>query len=189
MKTINIIGDSHTGALGPRLRVLLAGNDVWFDSFPGFSTARVLGELEKQELRPADLTVVILGGNDFGDRTRERTHLLEFLAEKHAGQILWVSPAYSMDTGVDARHRLQADAQREQFELIGMDWIDSYPATQQGHARDGVHFTSAGYDTWAAYIAKAVTRTQRSFWPIVGWAAILGVVAGIFYKTLRLGRR
>jgi lysophospholipase L1-like esterase len=195
-RTVNVIGDSHTAVLGPRLKQLLDGDDVWFVSYPGFSTARVLTALETQEefdgtvLRPADLTIVILGGNDFGDRNSERSNLLEFLGARRAGKILWAGPAHSKDAGVDARHRAQADSQQDQLELLRIDWIDSYPVTQTGHGPDGVHFRPSGYDAWAGWIAEAARkRTRSALWPTLAWAAVLGVVGGIFYKTLRLGKK
>jgi len=192
---INILGDSHVAALGPRLKKLLSADDVWFDAYPGFSTAKLMSTLEAQaefegtKPRPADLTIVVLGGNDFGDRELARAHMLEYLAEIGAGKILWVGPAYSKDTAVDARHRMQAESQANQFELLGVPWLDSYPATQHDHAADGVHFTSHGYDTWAEHIAEVVRKQSRSVWPLIAWAAVLGVVGGIFYRTLKLGKR
>lgn len=191
MKTINIIGDSHTAALGPRLQSLLADfADVQFESFPGFSTARVLSAITGVTQRPADMTIVILGGNDFGHRDTERMDLLDHLRAQSAGKILWVGPAHSTDPHVDARHRQQADEQREQFNLLGVDWLDSYSATQQGHGTDGVHFTRSGYDWWSHAIAvEARSRLQSSFWPTIGWSVLLGLVGGIIYKTLRLGKK
>lgn len=191
---INIIGDSHAAALGPRLKQLLAADDVWFDSYPGFSTSRLLTALETQEefdgmsLRPVDLTIVILGGNDFGNRDAERVNLLSYLAENNAGRILWVGPAHSTNPEVNLRHRDQVDAQREQLDLLHVDWVDSYRVTTANHAPDGVHFTPDGYDMWATHIAKAVHRRAR-IWATLAWSAIIGVVAGIFVKTLRLGKR
>lgn len=194
-RTINIIGDSHTSALGLRLKQLLANDDVWFDAYPGFSTSRVLTALEAQEdtgttLRPADLTIVILGGNDFGDRSHERDNLLDYFAANHAGTIVWVGPAHSTLVDVDARHRAQANSQQQQFTVSNHNiaWVDSYDATQSGHGPDGVHFTPAGYTTWATWIADVV-HEPSSFWPVVVWTTILGAVGAILYKTLRLGKK
>jgi len=184
---INVIGDSHVAALGPQLQRLLPEHDVWFKSNPGYSTARLVEYFGRHEPRPADLTIIVAGGNDFGDRSRERGYLLETVTSTRGGRVLWVGPAFSTDAAVNARHRMQADAQHEQFELLGVRWLDSYPATQTGHGGDGVHFTRDGYARWAEAIAAGVKR--KSWWPVIVWAAILGVVGGIFYKTLRLGKR
>ena len=192
MKTINIIGDSHTGALGPRLKVALNSHDVMWESFPGFGTGRVLGELTAHPPRPADLTVVALGGNDFGDQTSARIALIRFLRANHAGKILWVGPAYADDASVDARHLAQAQAQQIQFSKMdrAVTWADARPVTREGHGRDGVHFTPSGYDVWAAAIAKRVESTLRGGFVVFAlWAGVVGVVGTILAKTLRLGRK
>lgn len=190
MKTINIIGDSHTGALGPRLKVLLEPNDVDWDSFPGFSTARVLSELNARPPRPADLTVIILGGNDFGNQASARVALVRFLRANKGGKLLWVGPAFAADEDVDVRHHAQAMAQAAQMPSLNVPWMSSAPATPTGHGRDGVHFTKAGYDTWAAAIATRIESELRNRFVLFAlWAGVVGIAGAIVHKTLRLGRR
>jgi lysophospholipase L1-like esterase len=191
VKRINVIGDSHTAALGPALVELLPGDDVTFSSFPGFSTARILSALEARaevegDLPPADLTLLSIGGNDFGDRSTNRAALLAWLRENHAGKILWMGPPHAVDAEVDQRHRIQADSQREQMAQLGVDWIDSYPATQSGHRADGVHFTGTGYQTWAKWLAPQITqRLHASTLWIWIWAGVISTAAVVLYRTMR----
>lgn len=187
MKRINVIGDSHTAALGPLLVELLPADDVTFASFPGFSTARILSALEARgDPPPADFTLLSIGGNDFGDRSNNRAALLQWLHEHHAGKILWMGPPHAVDPTVDQRHQIQADSQRTQMAQLGVDWIDSYPATQSGHRADGVHFTGSGYQAWAKWLAPQITqRLHASTLWIWVWAGVISTAAVVLYRTLR----
>lgn len=188
---INIIGDSHTAALGPKLERLLKSDDVWYRSYPGYSTARVTEELNAVRVRPADWTIVILGGNDFGARSGERLELLRWLESQYAGKVLWVGPAYAEDKAVNTRHYTQSVSQHDQFKRIGVHWMDSYPYTTANHRQDGVHFNDAGYTTWAKAIANHFNGLRRKNVGIAVamWSAIAATVGWIFHKTLRLGDR
>jgi len=169
MARIYMLGDSHTQALGPRVRDLLSEHEVTYEAFPGRRTSAAL----EQSSPPADidLAIVALGGNDWGDASLPRAQLVQALQARGA-RVVWIGPAYATDQAVDRRHLRQTHDQSVQLPRLGVRFYDSRPWTASGHRADGVHFTGTGYNAWASNIAD-VARSHA------GAAAAGGAVAAL----------
>jgi lysophospholipase L1-like esterase len=153
-----MLGDSHTAALGPRVKSRLAekGHSLTFESFSGHSTKRAH---EKATIPSGvDAVILSLGGNDFGTQKAARDALVAAVKKKNPNaSILWAGPAYSTDKEVGPRHDQQAEAQRSTLPSLGVQWYDSRAVTRTGHGPDGVHFKPEAYSAWASQItAKAL---------------------------------
>lgn len=181
---IYMLGDSHTQALGPRLKALL-GDGFRFEAFPGYSTARA-DAARKLSPSGADTILLSLGGNDFGDQSAARHRLIDKLRAKNAtANIVWVGPFHSNDQAVDRRHQEQTHSQRVQFSSSGVRWIDGRPLSSAlTHVADGTHFTGGSYSVLAEKIASAVgTKTGVG----IGFvAALLGVGWWLLRKMQRV---
>lgn len=183
MAVVYMLGDSHTQALGPRVRDLLSEHDVITQAFPGYSTARAAAAASIPA--SVDLAIVALGGNDFGTRDYERAQLVQRLRTAGA-RVLWFGPATATRADVDARHLKQTQSQRAQLPALGVRFYDSRPWTTSGHRADGVHFTSTGYSRWASNIADAA-RSHAGAAAAGGAVAALALV-GVGYLFWRLWR-
>jgi lysophospholipase L1-like esterase len=190
-RTIALVGDSHMEALGPRLkRALLAAGarSVSVVARRGWSARRYVQSVEgRAQLRAAgraDLVFIDLGGNNQEFRPGTYREQLRDLLEQvgRPSRVIWIGPpASSMDRAPEtaARHQKTAELQRSILPPWGVRWIDSRPFTRADWAPDGVHFTRAGYDRWAARLVKSFDATSGVIWLLAG---ILGV-------ALVLGRR
>lgn len=159
MSSIYVLGDSHTQALGPRIKTRFPEHSVRVEAFPGYSTDRAHGKASIPYGQ--DLVVLSLGGNDFGDKTAARKNLVAALQARNPGaEIVWFGPfAAPAHPTVGPRHDQQAEAQRRQLPLLGVRWYDTRPWSKTGHRADNVHFTASGYTN----IADAMTsRIQDS---------------------------
>lgn len=177
-----LLGDSHAQVLGPVLQALLQPRyDLTYEAFPGYGTMRAAAAAHI----PAklDLALVVLGGNDFGNQRDARSALVHRL-QKTGAKVYWFGPAHSLVADVDARHAEQAASQAGQLPGLGVHWFDSRPWTADApHVGDGVHFTHAGYEAWAAHIAKAVKGKGAWRW----WVGLCGL--GITAAVLLWPRR
>lgn len=193
------MGDSQMQGLAPHLMRLLEARHheiVGTGIRSGWSVSRFIGATVS--VPDADLVLVALGGNDSPvNQEAYRTAIAEFLVKyvrSRPVKIVWWGPAYSTDSRVRAQHDRNASMQRAIFADaarlrrergitdIALAWHDSRPVTQYlEHSPDGVHFTRAGYEKWAARIAGELEPT--SIWTWIGVA-----IAGLFgIKLLRAG--
>lgn len=165
-----VVGDSHVERLGPMIarRAEAAGLESagWL-SRRGWSTRRYVREgdlaARLEEAGRPEIVVVSLGGNDRPrDLERYRRDLSWIVAQVRAAggeRILWLGPAASdASRGPRAEatgrwHERNAELQAELVPALGVTWIDSRPATHEGHGRDGIHFTGRGYVGWADHAA------------------------------------
>jgi lysophospholipase L1-like esterase len=155
---IYMLGDSHTQALGPRVKTLLGaqGHEVRFESFPGQGTR--LAHQKATIPSGMDTVILALGGNDFGLQGPAREKLsLDVRKKNPQAVIYWIGPAYATKADVGVRHDQQAENQREHLPRLGVYWFDSRPITRTGHGPDGVHFKPDAYSAWAKSIATVVT--------------------------------
>lgn len=182
---IYMLGDSHTQALGPRLKALL-GDGFRFEAFPGYSTARA-DAARKLSPSGADTILLALGGNDFGDQSAARHRLIDNLRAKNpTASIVWVGPFQSNDPAVDKRHQEQTHSQRVQFSSAGVRWIDGRPLSATlTHVADGTHFTPASYSVLAEKIATAAGTATKTGLGIGFVAALLGVGWWLLRKMQR----
>jgi len=174
-----LLGDSHSEAIGPRLRERLAPT-LQFEAFPGYSTARAHAAAHVPSGQ--DLIVISLGGNDYGDQTAARASLIaELRARNPHAAIVWVGPFHTAappPAEVRERHDQQAAAQAAHLPRLGVRWIDAR-AWHAEHRPDLVHFTPAGYDAIADAIAAEIrepTRPPRRL-AAGGLAAAVGLAA------------
>lgn len=195
MTAIYLLGDSHTAAIGPRLKKLFPGATYRFESFSGYSTARAhaAANIAKNQ----DLVVLSLGGNDFGDRAKERTALIKTVWDKNPkAWILWFGPFQALgDTG--SRHNLQAESQAKQMPELRVVWVDTRAWANNKHSADNVHFTGAGYDEIASKMKPRMDELLGLAAPVrpyepepvssVNWGLLLAVVgaAGAWWLLRR----
>lgn len=186
MSAIYMLGDSHTEALGPRLKALL-GDGFRYEAFAGYSTARADAARKINPLN-AETIFVSLGGNDFGDQSVARSKLVSKLRTGNLlAHIVWVGPFQSNDPTVDKRHLEQARSQQEQFSDLrsGVHWIDGRRlSTMLTHVADGTHFTPASYSALAEEIVSAA-GTKTSFG--IGFAVVLLGVGWWLLRKLQRG--
>jgi len=192
MASIYVLGDSHTSALGPRIKTRFPGHSVRYQAFPGHSTDRAHGKASIPSGQ--DAVVLSLGGNDFGDKTAARAALVAAVRRRNPGaSIVWFGPFTARRSDVDARHARQTVDQRRQLPGLGVKFVDTRPASRTGHRADKVHFTGTGYsriaDTMVSPIRAAVVRAQDIDVPgrggAVGLLATLGAAAGALWFILR----
>jgi len=188
---IALLGDSQMQGLAPHLKPALEamGAEVTHvTANQGWSTARFLGSgVVSSATGGSDLAILCLGGNDDYGPSEASAYLatLEALRRQiQSPHVLWLGPATSMDTDVEARHLATARLQRELVpKLAGATWLDSRPYTTLHFRSDGVHFTSSGYELWAARALDAYAWITTS--PLV--RAMYFGNFGLFTKMRRLG--
>ncbi len=182
--SVMVIGDSHVERLGPMIdrAVRASGREsLGYLARRGWSASRYVREDDMAERltengRP-DVVVISLGGND---RCRNRViyekqlrWVVDQAREAGATRIVWLGPAASdVERSEQAQmvgewHEHNAEWQSEILPGLGVEWIDSRPMTQDGHAVDGIHFTVRAYRAWCeGALAQArlldVAETERT---------------------------
>lgn len=156
-----LVGDSHSQALWPRLAPWLEsrGHTVTTLSHPGWSESRYMDDPELwarlADFKP-DGVVVELGGNNRERGTAYRELIQAMVGRLEAAGpkvIWWVGPSAALLDPWKTAHEATAEQQAKLMPLFAqVRWLDSRPFTRGGQREDGVHFTRAGYDRWAAEI-------------------------------------
>jgi len=184
-----LVGDSHASGLAAA--AARAGKPfVAFESFSGQRTRTIaasgwVADAEREE-RPIDEVWIVSSGNDRSpdDLTRPVASLLQQVA---FADVVWLGPPMSLRPDIDAEHAGTTAKLERLVRGRGVTFIDSAPLTTTGHASDGVHFTSAGYDAWWSGAERAVARARRR--PLVLAVTGLGVGAAALVGALVLARR
>jgi lysophospholipase L1-like esterase len=180
MAQIYVLGDSHTGVLGPILAKRLGAR---YEAFSGYSTARAHAAAHIPSGQ--DVVAISLGGNDFGDQSAARAALVAEVRQKNPGaQVVWFGPFHSTSPGTDARHNQQAEAQRRQAGALGVSWIDTRHISNVPHTADGVHFTGTSYAKIGAFMESELREMLGSGW---SWAAAIGAL-GLWWFLWRQRR-
>lgn len=190
-RTAVIIGDSQAQGLNRPLTATLEEYDVEVVGTAlreGLTTNRVFTELGVRGLvssRNPDIIIVIVGGNDtVGTSAAQQTAYQAVLSNTivqmggtaNVPKIVWVGPAFSRDTGVQARHDRTSSAQQPYLTGLGVRWIDgrtgsregpyqqdSNPGDTEGEIRNrNTHLTNAGYRRWACELAPQLTGQPSS---------------------------
>jgi hypothetical protein len=127
----------------------------------------------------ADVVVFLVAGNngdfDVARYTEKARTLIQLAKQSGAQTVFWLSPAYATDAATASRHERTAEMERSLIPALGAQWLDMRPYTRTGH-RDGVHFTSSAYATWAEALAPQLTPTALTLggggrrW--LGWGAL-----------------
>jgi len=186
-----LLGDSHMEALANLLRPLLAAKSlevVHVEANRGKSTAWYVSEdrLEAivRQYHP-DIVVVELGTNDQPNESYAATlnEAVSQLQSVGLPEIFWFGPSYTT-TSLASRFDAVRTQQATVLPGLGVHWFDSWPMTRQGQGPDGVHFTSAGYQTWATGMSSKIEVASgvSSALPFV--AIALAAVCGIFLARL-----
>lgn len=175
-----LVGDSHAQALWPRLSsaLMAAGDQVVLSvASPGWSESRYLSDGRIADMlrdaRP-DRVLYELGGNNRLKDPAAYATVLERLVElaRAAGaDVRWVGPGAAVTEPWAGAHETTAELQARLLEHLGVPWFDSRPVTQRDHRDDGVHFTGAGYDRWAAALLpyardEALARADLAGTPV-----------------------
>lgn len=191
-----LLGDSHMEALGPRLeRMLRAGGaeHVAFVARRGQGVAAFLEDARAlvRTHRP-DVVLVELGANDGRWTTAEgasafRARVAQLVAtvESEGAKALWVGPPQATDPDAAARRPKVVAELRSTLPSLGVPFLDARPMTANLTRTDGVHFTGASYDTFAAGVAGWASRNARSrgwLWALAG-AAAAGLGLGAWALT------
>lgn len=181
MANLYVLGDSHTQALGPRIKTRFPGHNVRFEAFPGYSTDRAQGAANIP--LGMDAVVLSLGGNDRGDKSGARANLVSAVRTRNPrAKIVWFGPFDAhLHEWAGSVHDEQAESQRRQLPLLGVTWIDTRPFSRTGHRADNVHFTASGYtaiaDRMKAPIAAALTGGGMFQEPSTGGGVLVTLVA------------
>lgn len=190
---IVLLGDSHMEVLAHDLTPLLAAQGlevVCSEANPGKSTAWYVeqGKLGAVvgHYKP-DFLLIELGTNDQPNASYEATLRAAVEQVRRAGstEILWFGPSFSTTSLVG---RLGAIRERQGATLpaLGVRWYDSFPMTQREHGPDGVHFTRAGYRSWASDMAAEIEVVPRpmSMLPFVALTFAAVVAGAIIFSRL-----
>lgn len=192
--TIVLLGDSHMQVLAHDLQSLLAAQGlqvVHVEAHQGKSTHWYVeqGKLGAvvAHYKP-DFLLIELGTNDQPNTSYEATLRAAVAQVRQAGstEILWFGPSFSTTSLVG---RLGAIRERQGATLpaLGVRWYDSFPMTQRGHGPDGVHFTQAGYRSWASDMAAEIEVVPRpmSMLPFVALTFAAVVAGAIIFSRFR----
>lgn len=172
--TYAFVGDSHMQALGPLLKRLLP--NVTYHAKPGWSVKKWA---QQPPQISADVTVFVLGGNDRERDPSKYEADVRNLLQSASGKVLWVGPSYAKGE-IGTWHARTRELQRVLFSKLGIRWIDSYPWTKENLRSDGVHFTSAGYQTWAQELAREITaQRQLGYWWVLPLSGALALAVAL----------
>ncbi len=159
---VYVLGDSHTQALGPRIKTRFPGLAVTYQAFPGHSTRRAHA---KATIPWGEQAIVLsLGGNDRGDQSAARAALVAAVKKRNpAARILWFGPFDAEEHATAGpAHNEQAEAQRRQLPGLGVTWVDTRPFSRSGHRGDNVHFTMATYSRIADAMKSHISRIMSA---------------------------
>lgn len=177
---VTIMGDSHVEAMGPLLTRELPSvgvNVLGFTARRGWTVGRYLsaGDVTRLVSDPEsgsggqpDAVIISLGGNDrrtsLSTYRRELERMVNAVRAAGVSRIVWVGPTHSLQTtaanrDAHARHERHAQWQQQVLPGLGVQWIDSRPMTQTGHAPDGLHYTiREGYPRWASQLKHEIAH-------------------------------
>jgi len=197
---VGIVGDSQSEGLAPWLVAYLEAKGwqiagVFASRGMSLSNMRASAERTAHARAVADgspdALVVVLGGNNaISDRAAYAELVSWFMGSiaVRPREIWWIGPAASLAAD---RHTQRLRTRELQRELVPRDrrakWIDGWAMTSSGvqHAPDGLHFTRAGYQAWAARLARALPPSSSAPAGLYVGAALLGVAVGGFLALVR----
>jgi lysophospholipase L1-like esterase len=193
---VALIGNSHAQALWPRVQsVLEAGGHVvtLARAEPGWTAARYRseGSIGEQLFQATpDYVIIELGANNWNRGNGyldDVKWLIDSAKAAGARTVLWLGPPTpnaAVAPDIAKAHELTSNMQAANIPSLGAEWVDSRNWAWTGHGSDGVHYTLAGYDSWAEDILASFEANQRKF-PIgvlVG-VSVLALLAAIVYRV------
>jgi len=171
MTTIGLIGDSHAKVVFRTMKKILpeAGFEtVYIRAENGWGLKKHIKEGTIQQLKNAKPKIIIasLGGNNHvmdGDRYKKTvdTHLA--LAKSMGSKVVWVGPTTSSTTqapSTEKRHAWTHNFLQQYLPSKGIDYISIRDFTQFGQRKDGVHYKSSFYKTWAQMVTKKLGQLK-----------------------------
>lgn len=179
MSTYLLIGDSQGVGLEDELREEMAARgyrQVGGVNHVGWTTGRMAREGRVADLPPAELAIVVLGGNDTAGAPLEHA-VNALVGQIPAVRVVWVGPAHvgPSEPRIAARKREVAAQQRDLARRIGFVWFDGAPMTRDlEHAPDDLHFGRTAQRVWARRIA-ALDFTGRGG----GWGAVFATALAV----------
>jgi hypothetical protein len=189
-----LIGDSQGVGLTEPLRARLraAGHElVWSKAEVGAPTARAIPWAAGAP--PADLAIVVLGGNDGNLATDNPTRyvtlinqLVEALQARGIPRIVWVGPANATSPRVQDLHSAARAVQAGAITLMqGVQWIDGTPMTADLPTSDsmGAHFAARERAIWADRIMAQITPASDNRTTILGALAVGLTLAAVGFTV------
>ena len=176
MPTIALIGDSHAQALWPRIKqtisqqgytvVLSEANAGWSED--SYRTKKSSLPASLAAVKP-DVVLIGLGGNAHPSKgeaayREDVAWIVDAARASGAKRIIWFGPATSIasiDPDTADRHEKIANMQAYLLPAMGVEWYDSRPITTTDQRSDGVHFNTAGYDRWAAWMVERLLSPPK----------------------------
>ena len=161
--SIAVIGDSHTGVVGPQVarRLEASGHTVQVVYHNSWSARSYLQRRRGfPRLHHPDLAIVILGGNNrIFTPSMYRYNVSSFLCRlRRAGvrRVLWVGPLPSTRSSTHARHQKTRLLQRAMFSSRGdITWLDPSDFFRSFSPRaDGTHYRFPAYFQFSRYLAQ-----------------------------------
>src|SRR5688572_10663375 len=178
-----IIGDSQAQGLNRPLTAALEGFDIDVSGVEAHAGKGLTWFLDNHIIssminsRNPQVVILIIGGNDSpqtsGDsRTAYEAKLRRAYNDAHArgAEVVWIGPATSRDSGVQARHDRTATIQSSFVPSLGARWIDGRPGSADGPFQQETnpgtgeaqirsrnsHLTGDGYRRWACTLAPQI---------------------------------
>lgn len=157
--SVLVIGDSHTGAIGPQVSSLLrsSGNSVRVVYHNGWSVKSYLERPGGFPHGHPDLAIVLLGGNNRELSLDRYTPLvLSMLRRLGARHVLWVGPFPAEPAHTRSRHQRTRKMQLYVFaSRPDVTWLDpSYDFRGIDHVRDGVHYRVPSYSGFSSVLYR-----------------------------------
>ncbi|MCC7522440.1 hypothetical protein IT407_01385 [Candidatus Uhrbacteria bacterium] len=179
-RTAVIIGDSQAQGLRRPLTAALAGYDINVldaaahqgKGLKWFLDNDIISNLVSS--RRPDMVILIIGGNDnvrvngriegvSRETYEERLRTAYTQAAGSGRSVVWIGPATSQDSGVQARHEATRIVQQAVVPGLGARWIDGMPGSAPGpfqgdsNPSQRSHLTGEGYRRWACLLAPQVS--------------------------------
>tara|TARA_R100000406_G_C3114280_1_gene125140 strand:+ start:536 stop:1111 length:576 start_codon:yes stop_codon:yes gene_type:complete len=186
MKKVMLIGDSHTKITFPMISDLLMDNGydvvdaVSNIGWATYSYNRDPTDLEYGLSQNPDIIIVSLGGNNHylsDAKYKERVDEFLNLIEANNRRVVWISPFYATDEGVQKRHLWTHNWLRDNLPSK-IKYIDIMQYTPK-IGSDGVHYPKSSYTQIVDSISNELLQSVKS--SVLTKLLIAGVVAGIFF--------
>ena len=185
MKTVSLIGDSHSQITFPYLADMLKSTVkykvIQQESRAGWSAKKFLsdGVVGRLTRNNPDLTIFSLGGNNHDLNSDSYYSTLMSLLDSRGGRFMWVSPTYSIRDDVEKRHRWTHQF-LDSF-LPDRKYIDIRTETSTGHKSDNVHYTRSQYKIIADKIFHDILKKDRTS-GMIAFLLLAGIGIGILKK-------
>lgn len=166
MKTVALIGDSHTQVTFPMIRDEIEKTGkykvVQQESKAGWGVKKFIsdGVVNRLQRSNPDLVIFSLGGNNHDLKQNSYQNVISQILSPTGGRFLWVSPTTSIRSDVENRHAW-TDSFLQSL-IPSRKYISIRPESSIGHRSDNVHYTRSQYRIIADKVAQEIIRKDRS---------------------------